>query len=179
MDAAIALYASAAVLLVIAGAVKVTKPMTAAELMEDLGAPASGPLSGARLAVVLGVVEAGLGIAALVAEVRAVAVGVGVLYVAFAATVLRAMALGSASCGCFGRIEAPPTWYHVVGNTVLAAVSFVAAAGPSPLEIMDEQPYGGAGFVILVGVLGGLALITFTALPEAMAARRPAKPGAS
>lgn len=175
MDAFTALYASGAVLLVIAGAVKVTKPATAADLMEDLGAPTTGPLSGVRLAVVLGAIEIAVGLAALLAEQPAVAVVVGVLYVAFAATVLRAMAVGAESCGCFGRIEAPPSAYHVVGNAGLAVAAFVAATGSSPLEIMAEQPYGGIGFVILVGVLAGLALTAFTALPEAMAARRPPK----
>lgn len=178
MDAATALYAAAAVLLVLAGAVKVSRPTTAAALMEDLGAPVRGPLSGARLAVALGVVEVALGIAALVLEVAAIAVAVGGLYAAFALTVLRAMAVGAESCGCFGRIEAPPSWYHVVGNAVLAGASMIAAAAASPLEVMDDQPAGGVGFVIMVGVLAGLALIVFTALPEAMAARRPERPRA-
>lgn len=172
MDAATALYASAAVLLILAGAVKVSRPTTAADLMQDLGAPARGPLAGARLAVVLGVFEIALGIGALVLEVSALAVVVGGLYVAFALTVLRAMAVGAESCGCFGRIEAPPSWYHVVGNVVLAAAAFVAAVGSSPIDVMAEQPAGGLGFVVMVGVLAGLALIVFTALPEAMAARK-------
>lgn len=171
MDAATALYAAAAVLLVLAGAVKVSRPATAAVLMVDLGAPAGGPVSGARLAVSLGVIEVGLGVSALVLEVPAVAFAVCVLYAAFALTVVRAMAVGSESCGCFGRVEAPPSWFHVVGNGVLAIASLVAASSASPLEVMDGQPAGGVGFVILVGVLAGLALVVFTALPEAMAAR--------
>ena len=173
MDAATALYASAAVLLILAGAVKVSRPTTAADLMQDLGAPARGPLSGARLAVGLGAMEVVLGIAALVLELPATAVAVGCLYLAFGLTVLRAMAVGAESCGCFGRIEAPPSWFHVAGNAVLAAASFAAATASSPIEVMDDQPAGGVGFVILVGVLAGLALIVFTALPEAMAARKP------
>lgn len=172
MDAATALYASAAVLLVLAGAVKMSRPTTAAGLMEDLGAPVGGPLSGVRLAVVLGVVEIVLGLGALVLEVPALAVAVGLLYVAFAATVLRAMAIGAESCGCFGRVEAPPSWFHVGGNVVLGGASLVAAGADSPLEVMDGQSAGGVGFVILVGVLAGLALVVFTAVPEAMAARR-------
>lgn len=171
MDAAIALYAAAAVLLVIAGAVKVIRPATAADLIEDLGAPARGPLTGVRLASALGIVEVGLGVAALVAAWSAVAVAVGVLYVVFAVTVLRAMRMGAESCGCFGRVDAPPSWFHVLGNLALAGSSFTAAAARSPLEVMDDQPLGGLGFVVLVGVLAGLALVLFTALPEARAAR--------
>ena len=129
-------------------------------------------MSGVRLAIALGVVEIALGLGALVLEEAALAIAVGVLYVAFAATVLRAMAVGAESCGCFGRVEAPPSWYHVAGNAVLAGASFVAASADSPLEVMDGQAAGGVGFVVLVGVLAGLALVVFTALPEAMAARR-------
>ncbi|MFZ9018031.1 MAG: hypothetical protein ACO23O_13675, partial [Ilumatobacteraceae bacterium] len=99
-------------------------------------------------------------------------VAVGLVYLVFAATVLRAMAVGAPSCGCFGRVEAPPSWFHVSGNTVLAAASFVAANGSSPLEVMDAQPAGGVGFVVAVGLLAGLALVVFIALPEAVAARR-------
>ncbi|MEM8705707.1 MAG: MauE/DoxX family redox-associated membrane protein [Actinomycetota bacterium] len=175
MDAATALYASAAVLLVIAGAVKVIRPATTADLIEDLGAPVGGPITGARLALGLGVVEIVVGIAALVAEIPAVAVAVGVLYVVFAVTVIRAMSLGATSCGCFGRVEAPPTWFHVVGNVALAVCSFIAAACRSPLEVMEGQPAAGVGFVLLIGVLAGLELVFFTALPEAMEARRPTR----
>lgn len=174
MDAATAFYASAAVLLVIAGVAKVVRPATAAALMEDLGAPAGGPLSGTRLALAFGVVEGALGLAALVLELPAVAAVVGVLYVVFAFTVWRAMAVGAASCGCFGRVEAPPSWYHVIGNSLFAVAAFLAVAASSPLEVMHSQPAGGVGFVVVVGVLAGLALVAFTALPEAMAARRPA-----
>jgi len=172
MQAATALFASAAVLLVLAGVVKVSRPTTAADLMQILGAPARGPWSGTRLAVGLGAVEIVLGVAGLVSERPEIAVAVGLVYLVFAATVLRAMAVGAPSCGCFGRVEAPPSWFHVSGNTVLAAASFVAANGSSPLEVMDAQPAGGVGFVVAVGLLAGLALVVFIALPEVVAARR-------
>ena len=46
MQAATALFASAAVLLVLAGVVKVSRPTTAADLMQTLGAPSRGSLVG-------------------------------------------------------------------------------------------------------------------------------------
>ncbi len=173
MDAATALYASAAVLLVIAGVVKVIRPANTAALLDDLGAPSFGPIDGTRITFGLGVVEIVLGLTALVGEIPAVALAVGVLYVVFSATVWRAMRLGAGSCGCFGRVDAPPSWWHVIGNLALAGCSFAAATGRSPLEVMQDQPLGGIGFVVLVGVLAGLELIVFTALPEAMEARKP------
>lgn len=162
MDAAIALYASAAVLLVLAGAMKVLRPATTAALLDDLGLPTLGPIDAVRLAVGLGAVEISLGVVALVGEIGAIAVGVGTLYVVFAVTVLRAMRVGAGSCGCFGRVDAPPSWWHVGGNLALAAAAFVAASGRSPLEVMEGQPAGGLGFVVVVGVLAGVELIVFT-----------------
>ena len=63
------------------------------------------------------------------------------------------------SCGCFGRVDALPTWLHVFGNLALAACSFGAVAGRSPLEVMEDQPAAGVGFVAAVGVLAGLELV--------------------
>ena len=175
MDAATALYASAAVLLVIAGVVKVVRPANTVALLEDLGAPSLGPVDGRRLTFALGGFEIALGLAALITEVTELAIVVGGVYVVFATTVVRAMRLGAGSCGCFGRIDAPPSWWHIVGNLALAAGSIVAAGGRSPLEVMEDQPAGGLGFVVVVGVLAGLELIVFTAIPEAMDRRRPAR----
>ena len=172
MDAATALYASAAVLLVLAGVVKMARPANTAGLLDALVAPSFDRLNTTRLAFGLGVFEIVLGLAALVAEIAAVAVVVGVLYGVFAVIVWRAMRIGAGTCGCFGRVDAPPSWWHVVGNGAFAACSFVAAAGRSPLAVMEGQPFGGLGFVVLVGVLAGLALVVFTAIPEAMEARR-------
>ncbi len=171
MDLAIALHAAAAVLLVIAGSAKLGRPSTAVVLLSSLGAPESGPFRGERVAVVLGAVEAAVGIAALAIGGTITELVVGLLYVGFAVAVMRALTVGVSSCGCFGRVDAPPSPLHVFGNSVLAGASFIAIDGPSPLDVMEEQPAGGIGFVVVVGVLAGLALVLFTALPEALATR--------
>ncbi len=173
MDVATALLAAAAVLLIIAGMAKIARPSTTADMLFSLGIPEIGFFGGERLAVVLGIAEAGLGIAALAIGGPVTATIVGVFYIGFAVAVLRALSVGAVSCGCFGRVDAPPSWLHVVGNGALAVASFVAIAGSTPVEVMEGQPAGGVGFVILVGVLAGLALVMFTALPEALAARHP------
>lgn len=173
MVVATALYASGAVLLVIAGAVKLARPASTAALIDDLGM-APGSLDRDRLARALGVGEVALGLTALVGEIAAIAVVVGVTYVAFAATVVQAKRVGAGSCGCFGRIDAPPSWWHVGGNLGLAVSSFAAAAGRSPLEVMEDQPLGGVGFVVIIGVLAGLELLVFTSLPEALTSRQRA-----
>lgn len=172
MDAITALYASAAVVLVIAGAAKVVRPATTAALMEMLGAVLRTSVPGTLLARALGLAEITLGITTLLTDVAAFRVVVGVLYVVFALAVRRAISVGATSCGCFGRVDAPPTWLHVFGNLALAACSFGAVAGRSPLEVMEEQPAAGVGFVAAVGVLAGLELVAFTALPGARKSAR-------
>ena len=173
MDVATALHAAAAVLLLLAGAAKVARPSITADLFFSLRMPRLRFLSGEAQAVAIGVVEIGLGMAALAIGGAVTAGIVGVFYVGFTAVVVRALMVGATSCVCFGRAESPPTRIHVAGNVSLAAVSFIAIGGATPLEVMDDQVAGGLGFVILVGVLAGLFLVLFTALPEAMAARRP------
>ncbi|MBQ87417.1 MAG: hypothetical protein CL433_01035 [Acidimicrobiaceae bacterium] len=175
MDAVTALYTSAAVLLVIAGATKVIRPANSAALIELLSAFPRRSAASTRLTRALGLAEITLGIAALLSDVAAFRVVVGVLYVVFAIAVWRAISVGAESCGCFGRVDAPPTWLHVFGNIVLAVCSFGAVAGRSPLEVMEDQPAAGLGFVAAVGVLAGLELVVFTALPDALEARKSAR----
>jgi Methylamine utilisation protein MauE len=167
MDVVVALHAAAALLLLIAGLAKIARPAPTTELLVSLGIPAREPL-----ARVIGVAESGVGIAALGIGGPLTAAATGAFYVGFVVVVVRALGAGATSCGCFGRADAPPSWIHVLGNVVLAAVSFVAIGGDSAIEVMDDQPAGGIGFVLLVGVLAGLALVAFTALPEALGARR-------
>ena len=171
MDVLVALHATAALLLLVAGLAKVVRPAPTTDLLVSLGVPA-----GAATAVVVGLAEMVLGTTALAVGGPVTAAATGALYVAFVVVVVRAMAAGATSCGCFGRADAPPSWIHVIGNLVLAAASFGAIAGDTALEVMDGQPAAGVGFVLLVGVLTGLPLVAFTALPEALGARRPSPP---
>ncbi len=167
MDVVVALHAAAALLLLVAGLAKVVRPAPTAELLTTLGLPGRS-----EVAIGIGIGESAVGVLALAVGGPALAIATGALYVGFVLVVWRAMAAGAASCGCFGRVDAPPSWIHVVGNVALAAVSFVAATGDAPVHVMDRQPAGGVGFVLLVGVVAGLALVVFTALPEALGARR-------
>lgn len=165
------LHAAAAVLLVIAGLAKVVHPRPTADMLGTLGLPGVP-----ALATGIGVGEFVLGLLALVVGGPVLAVAVGLVYVGFALVVLRALAVGAPSCGCFGRDDTPPSWIHVVGDMVFAVASFVAAAGSTPLEVMDDQPAGGIPFVIVVGLVAGLAVVAFTALPAALEARHPRRP---
>lgn len=171
MDYAIASHAAAAVLLIIAGTAKLARPSTAVVLLTSLGVPKSGLLGAERVGVVLGAVEVGMGIIALVVGGTVIEVVVALVYVGFAVAVMRAIVVGTSSCGCFGRAHTPPSPLHVFGNSIFAGASFVASGGPGPLDVMDDQPAGGIGFVVLVGALAGFSLVLFTTIPEARSAR--------
>ena len=165
MSVVSAIHASAAVLLVLAGAAKLSRP--APGWADLLGFRARTPV--VRL---VGASEAVAGVAALFLGGTA-AWAVGLLYAAFALVVLRAVLAGADSCGCFGRLDAPPSLIHVVGNLVLAAVSFAAAGAPSPpiMQAMGDSAAVAAALAVVIALLAGLLLVSFTALPEALGAR--------
>ena len=126
----------------------------------------------------IAVLEVAVGASALLVGTVA-AWAVGLLYAAFALVVVRAVRGGAASCGCFGRLDAPPSLIHVAGNLALAAASFAAAAGSAPAPIpaivqaTRDAPAVGIALAAAVASLAGLVLASFTALPEALAAARP------
>ncbi|MEZ5247494.1 MAG: hypothetical protein R2707_20565 [Acidimicrobiales bacterium] len=166
MDVVVALHAAAALLLLVAGVAKIARPGPTTDLLAALGLPERRSIT-----MSIGIVESVVGLLALAFGGPAAAVATGALYVGFVVVVWRAMAAGATSCGCFGRVDAPPSWIHIAGNAALAAVSFAAVGGDAAVDVMARQPAGGIGFVAAVGVLAGLALVSFTALPEALAAR--------
>ena len=169
MSVASAVLASAALLLVAAGAAKLIRP---SDGYAGLVGFRIGPLS-VRL---LGGVEVAAGAAALWLGGPVAASAVGLLYGLFALAVGRALLAGAESCGCFGRLDAPPSRIHVLANLALAAVSFAAvgadgAAIPVIARTLIVSPAVGVALAVEIVVLAGLALVTFTALPEALAAR--------
>ena len=155
-------------LLVLAGVAKLSRP-----------APGVADLFGFRAPIPLvrlvGGSEVAIGVAALLVG-GPLAWAVGLIYASFAAIVLRAVLAEARSCGCFGRFDAPPSWVHIGGNLALAAVSFVAARAARPpaaaiTEALVDSPVAGAALALEIVVVAGLALVAFTALPEALGAR--------
>ena len=166
MDVVVALHVAAALLLIVAGVAKIVRPVPTTDLLASVGLP-EVPAA----VVVIGVVESAVGVLALVVGGSLLAAATGALYVGFVAVVWRALVTGATTCGCFGRANSPPSWLHVVGNATFAVASFVAVAGQTPTQVMADQPASGIGFVLGSGVIAGLALVAFTAVPEALAAR--------
>ena len=155
-------------LLVVAGVAKLSRP--APGVADLLGFRAPTPL--VRL---VGGLEVAIGVAALLVG-GPFAWVVGLLYASFAVIVLRAVLAEARSCGCFGRLDAPPSWVHVLGNLALAAVSFVAAAAgrapvPTIVQEIGDRPAVGLVLAVEIVVVAGLGLVCFTALPEALGVR--------
>lgn len=163
-------------LLVVAGAAKLARPADGFAGLVGLRARLS-------LVRVLGGAEVAAGAGALWLGGPVAASAVGLLYAAFAVAVLRALAAGAGSCGCFGRLDAPPSRIHVLGNLVLAGASFAAAGtGTAPartiVQSFSDRPGVGAALAAEILLVAGLALVAFTALPEALGART-SRPGSA
>ena len=169
MSVLLAIHASAAVLLLVAGVAKLARP---ADGFAGLVGFRARPV----LVRILGGGEIVAGAGALWLGGPLAASAVGLLYAAFALAVLRALLTGAESCGCFGRLDAPPSRVHVLGNLALAAVSFVAAgADVAPVQAIaqsiSDRPAFGAVLALEIVLMAGLGLVAFTALTEALGAR--------
>jgi hypothetical protein len=130
-----------------------------------------------RAGELLGVLEMGLGAAALVSARPLVTALVAVAYAGFAAHSLRlfVMAGGEADCGCFGDVEAPAGLGHVVLNlacAVVAAAAVVVAPQSLVLLVVDG---GLTGVVVAIGVAASVygLFLAYTALPSAWNAFQP------
>lgn len=153
-----ALFWVVCLVLVVAGAAKVTDPSQVATTLSALGVGRRGdrPLLTARM---LGVVEVVTAVAALTVGGRLLAAVVALCYAGFAVVVLAARRRGLPSCGCFGARSAPPSRVHVAVNVASAAVAVAAAVagrgGGGPEPVADGL--GGLGAIGLV--VAGLVLL--------------------
>jgi hypothetical protein len=164
--------AVAAVVLVVAGALKVVDPVPAVGALRQLGLPAG---NGSVRAVA--VVEVAVGAAALVLAGPVPAALVAISYLAFTGVVIAALRAGTmiSSCGCFGRDDTPPDASHVLVNLALAAVAAGAAisGSPSPWDaVVGAGAVEGVLAVGLVALGSWMVVLVYTALPQAAAAAR-------
>jgi len=171
MDLLAGPFALAAVLLVVGGSAKAVRPRDTAHALTALGLPGREglvrALAGAELIIGLGaLVVAGPLFAGLVA----------LSYGLFVVFVVAALRSGHpiSSCGCFGKVDTPPSVIHVTVNFVAAVVALAAvfADDLSMPHILAHQPLAGAPFVLLVGVGALLVVLSLGALPKSMAATR-------
>ena len=169
-------FAIAAVLLAVGGALKAVRPHDTAEALVAVGIRFSRVMP-ARVAVrVGGAIEALVGAAALLVGGPVLCLLVALSYLAFAGFVLVALRGGApiSSCGCFGKVDTPPSVVHVVLDLAFAGVATAAAftGGVALPDVLADQPLVGIPFVLLLGIGCSLVFLAFTALPKTMAAVR-------
>lgn len=163
-------FFAAALLLVVAGGLKVARPRSAAHAMRTAGLPGT-----AFLGRLLGVVEIVIAVAAIVVGGRVAAALVALCYVGFACFVvqLRRRAGAHADCGCFGAEESPASPVHVVLNLVLAAVALASVVWPTDgiADVLADSPAAGVPFVGFTLLLSWLLLVGFTVVPDLLDAQ--------
>jgi hypothetical protein len=159
-------FVVAALLLCLAGVLKLRSPAAAAGALRALGLP-----SAVWIVRTLAVGEIALGVVCSVHPSRVLGAVLAATYVAFAA-VAAALVRRRAACGCFGDSENPATTSHWIASAVLGAVAAAASvAGPRGLSWVLGRPVPTAA-VLVVGIAGAVyaTVIVYTQLPGAWAA---------
>lgn len=157
---------------VASGATKLAEPGSFAEALDALrpggGAGAhdhvaghGGPSARLRwLAILVGLVELALGLAALAIGGSLVAWAVAAAYAAFTVVVLLARRRGLTTCGCFGARSGAPRGVHAALNAASAVVAAAAALrGPPPVADGLEGLAGPVAVLVVLGVLGAAATV--------------------
>ena len=163
----------AAGLLVAAGVAKVVRPLSTARAMYAAGLPGHQALVRG-----IGLAEVGVGSWFLLAPSGPAGAALAAMYLAFAGFVgfLLLVAPGTASCGCAGASDVPPSVIHLALNTLAAAAAAAAALDPPTGLAKTLAALGVASVPFAVGLLtaGALAVAAVTDLPSAFASyRRP------
>jgi hypothetical protein len=178
----IGLYLVAAALLVASGAAKAVRPDDTARALRDLmPTGARAHVTRRRLSITIrtgAVVEAALGLLAILFPRPVTAGFVATSYALFCGVVLYARWRGGAlsSCGCFGRADTPATMLHAVVDLVFAGacltVALGAPSGGSLVGLLGHQPAAGVPLVFVSAVGLYLAYLALAVLPALEGARR-------
>jgi hypothetical protein len=159
-------FTIAAVLLAAAGGAKVVDPANTVGALRGFGFRV--PAGAVRVG---GAVEALLAVVAVVTGAAVPAVLVAASYLLFTAFVVTARVrnLPIGSCGCFGRVDTPPSALHVVVNlgAVAAAVGVATLGDGTGLRaVLADQPLAGVPFLLLVAVGTYAAFTALTVVPQ-------------
>lgn len=155
----------AALLLAAAGIAKTIDPTMTVGALRGVGLAI--PPSAVRA---VGAFEAGLAVAAAATGAPVLVFGVAGSYLVFTLFVGVALArhLPIGTCGCFGKIDTPPSWIHV-GVNLGAATSAIAVAiadGGGIVGVVRAQPLAGVPFLLLVVVGAYAAFTALTVVPK-------------
>lgn len=160
--------AVASLLLAVAGAAKLVNPAPTGVALRTLRLPSS-----AIVVRLVGATELVVGVATLALGGRLLALLLGLAYLSFAVVVVVSVRRGdTASCGCFGRVDTPPSLLHAAVNASLGTAGVGAAvAGLADLgTILADQPAAGLPYLGLVGLATWATYLVLTILPLPTAA---------
>ena len=94
------------------------------------------------------------------------ALGVAAAYLVLALAAWRLLRRSPGTpCGCLGTTDAPASGAHVLVNIAAALIAAAAAAGSSPWSHLPDQPVQAIAFLVLVGCLTQLIMLTIDAHP--------------
>src|SRR5829696_6650540 len=155
----------AALLLTAAGALKAWDPTNTVGALRKAGVPAAPGLVRAG-----GVVEVVIGAAAIVTGAPVAAALVALSYALFTAFVLYALVrhLPIGSCGCFGKVDTPPSAVHIVLNlgAIVVATAVAVRGGGGVGDVLADQELLGLPFLLFVATATYLAFLALTLLPQ-------------
>lgn len=161
-------FAIAAVLLAVGGALKAARPGDTANALRGVGLPGSAVL--VRLG---GLLELAIGVTALLTGGTVAAALVAASYLAFLTFVVVALRRHApvSSCGCFGKVDTPPSRVHMGVNVVAAAAAVTVALDPGAglAATVRDQPLAGVPYLLLVGLGVSLVFVALTSLPQTLA----------
>jgi len=168
-------FTIAAALLAFGGAHKALRPRDTAQALTAVGVRVPG-VPAHILVRAGGAAEVVVGVGALVTGGAVFAALVAASYALFAGFVVVALRADTpiSSCGCFGKVDTPPSVVHVVVDVAFALVAVGAAVvGDVALpDVLADQPLLGIPFLFLVFIGVSLVFLAFTSLPKTMAAVR-------
>lgn len=155
----------AVLLLTVAGALKAFDPATTAGALRRAGLPV--PAVAVRIG---GAFEVVVGVAAIVTGAPLPAALVAFSYLLFTGFVVVALArhLPIGSCGCFGKVDTPPSVIHVVLNVgaIVSAIAVALGPGGGIADVLADQELLGLPFLLLVAIATYTAFLALTILPQ-------------
>ena len=156
----------AAVLLVLAGGVKVVRSRATAQALLDAGLPGSRAVARG-----IGTVEIATGAWALAAPAAGGAFAVALVYLAFAVFLGYMLRVHpeAGSCGCAGPTPVPPSRLHLALNVLagVAALAFATTGAPSFGVWAGSLGWAAVPVLAGMGLAGWLAVIAVTEAPAA------------
>jgi hypothetical protein len=163
-------FLSAALLLVSGGA-KLADPASTSGALR-----VSGLVSGSGVVYTLAVAEIATGAFSLLAGGTLAGWALAALYGGFGLFVAFALRrrIPISSCGCFGKVDTPPSVVHLFLNAAGLAGGVWAALSQSPslVSVLGDQPVAGLPYLAFLAAGTYAAYLLLTALPILL--KRPA-----